>query len=333
MAPTGPWRQDVPGHLAAGAAVGDPHPDGHQEERERIEALEARIRGRLIVVCRNLPTDPWTYGATNVPADWTAIRSRGEVVLFQSPDAAKPNVGTGASDEQRWDSWVAFPAASFDPSTVAGLAYYWNANSLTGAADGSAVSSLPATVGGVALGQGTAARQPTVQTTTGGNRVIRFTPDGTATNDDELVATIATASQPVTVAIVHSIGGTGVQQVLDAGVQVLTSTTQVQAYAGSTLSKTLALPDALGVTVAVYNGASSLLYRNGGTPSAGTTGTTAVAATFRVGRSGSAGRPLTGDVAAITVHTGALTSAQVQTLGAGLASMYPTASTWAAVTG
>jgi hypothetical protein len=41
MAPTGPWRKPVETNLASGSAVTDAHPDGHQEERERIEKVEA----------------------------------------------------------------------------------------------------------------------------------------------------------------------------------------------------------------------------------------------------------------------------------------------------
>jgi hypothetical protein len=41
MAPTTPWRSNVVTHLASGVAPTDAHPDGHQEERERIEALES----------------------------------------------------------------------------------------------------------------------------------------------------------------------------------------------------------------------------------------------------------------------------------------------------
>jgi hypothetical protein len=163
--------------------------------------------------------------------------------------------------------------------------------------------------------------------------VIRFVgTDGTSTNDDELIATVAGTAQPVTVAMVHSIGGTTAQQILDGGVQILTSTTQLQTFAGSTLSRTLTLPDALGVTIAVFNGTTSKIYRNGGTPTIGAAGANAMATTFRVGRHGTSGRPLNGDVGAITVHSGALAPAQVQSLGAGLAGSYSTAAAWGLVT-
>lgn len=311
-------------------AAGSWYPIASHKTKTSLDALYGGA-GTPVVVCRRLPTDSWTVGASTTVADFPSIRAVGRVVQFQSPDAAKPNIGTGVADQQGWDSWLAFPAPAFDPATVPGLLYYWNANSVS-AADGTAVASLPATVGGAPLAQGTITRQPTVQTTAGGNRVIRFAPDGTATNDDDLTATITAAAQPVTVAIVHSIGGTVAQQILDAGVQILTSTTQLQAFAGSTLSKTLTLPDALGVTVAVFD-TTTRLYRNGGTPATGSSGATGLSATFRIGRHGSAGRPLTGDIGAVTVHAGALTAAQVQTLGAGLASQYSTAAAWAAVTG
>jgi hypothetical protein len=288
--------------------------------------------GTPVVVCRRLPSDPWTLGASTTAADFTAIRAANRTVTFQAPSNAAPNIGTGVADQQTWDSFLPFPAAAFDPATVPGLLYYWNPNSVS-AADGSAISSIPATVGGAALSQATGARQPAIQTLAGGNRVIRFVgTDGTAANDDELLATVTGTAQPVTVAMVHSIGGTTAQQILDGGVQILTSTTQLQTFAGSTLSRTLTLPDALGVTIAVFNGTTSKIYRNGGTPTIGAAGANAMATTFRVGRHGTSGRPLTGDVGAITVHSGALTPAQVQSLGAGLAGSYSTAAAWGLVT-
>jgi hypothetical protein len=288
--------------------------------------------GVPVIVSRNTTTDPWCLGASSVPADFNAIRAAGRVVQFQSPDAAKPDFGIGAAQQQRWDSWLQFPAGAFDPTSVAGLLYYWNPNTLS-AADGTAVSSLPASYGSPALTSGVAARQPTIQTLTGGQRVIRFAADGTAANDDELLATITASGQPVTVCIVHSIGGTTAQQVLDGGVQILTSTTQLQAYAGTTMSKTQTLPDALGITVAVYNGSTSRLYRNGGTPQSGNTGATGLTTTFRLGRSGTAGRGLVGDVGAVMVYSGALTAAQVDSMGSQLATQYATATPWTTVTG
>jgi hypothetical protein len=288
--------------------------------------------GTPVVVYRNGPSDPWVLGDTAAVADFTAIRANGQPVFFQSPAAAAPAVGSGLSDEHPRDNWLEFKPAAFDPSTIPGLLYYWNPNSIT-AADGTAVASLPATNGGVALVQATGVRQPTIQTV-GGQRVVRFPgSDGVSTDDKDLTGTVTATAQPVTVAFVHSIAGTVAQQLLDGGVQVLTSTTQLQAFAGSTLSRTLTLPDALGVTVVVFTGTTTRIYRNGGTPTVGNAGTTGMAATFRVGRHGTAGRPFNGDVGAITVHAGALTAAQVQSLGAGLASQYSTAAAWAAVTG
>jgi hypothetical protein len=288
--------------------------------------------GTPVLVYRNGASDPWVLGDTSTPADFTAIRANGQVVLFESPAAAAPIFGTGPSDQHPRDNWTEYKPAAFDPNTIPGLLYYWNPNSIT-AADGTAIASLPATNGGVALAQATAVRQPTIQTV-GGQRVIRFPgSDGTAADDKDLTGTVTATAQPVTVAFVHSIAGTVAQQLLDGGVQVLTSTTQLQAFAGSTLSRTLTLPDALGVTVVVFTGTTTRIYRNGGTPTTGNAGTTGMAATFRVGRHGTSGRPFNGDVGAITVHAGALTAAQVQSLGSGLAAQYSTAAAWAAVTG
>jgi hypothetical protein len=287
--------------------------------------------GVPVVVTRATSADSWKLGATSTAADFTAIRTAGRTVEFRSPDAAKPNFGTGSSDQQTWDQWIQFPALAFDPNTISGLLYYWDPNTLS-ASDGTAISALAATNGGVSLLQGTPARQPVVATV-GGQRVIRFTPDGTATNNDELLATLSgTVAQPVTIVIVHSIDGTGIQQILDGGVQILTSTTALQAFAGTTISKPITLPDALGVTVVTFNGASTKIYRNGGAPFIANAGANAMTTSFRVGRSGTAERPLTGDVGKIAVYSGALTPTQVNSVGAGFNAQYATAAPWSTVT-
>lgn len=287
------------------------------------------------VVTRSSATATWKIGMSSQDADFATARALGRIVDFRSPAAAAPSFGVAPDMQHGFDTWLEFPAAAYDPSSIANLLYFWDPDTLTGA-DGSPVSTLPASVGAAALGQTTAARQPTVQTLSDGKRVIRFSPDGTATNDDYLSATLAASqAQPFTVFMVHSVAGTtATQQLMQAGTEVLIQNTgSLQAYAGTTLSLTGQTPPlSLGVTVVVFNGTTTKIYRSGGTPAQGNAGTTALSTAFRIGQHSSAGRPFSGDIGRLGIYSRALTLQEVNDLGTGLATQYATSAAWTAAT-
>jgi parallel beta-helix repeat protein len=286
------------------------------------------------LVTRNDPAAPWKIGASNQDADFAGARARGQAVYFNAPIAAAPQFGTAVDQQHLWDTYLEFPAADFDPNSIPNLAYFWDPNVIS-AADGTAISTFAATVGGANLGEATPARQPTVQTLADGKRVIRMVWSGTAGTEQDLFATVTAMAQPFTMFIVHDVTGTTTtQQIVQAGAEVLIqSTGSLQAFAGSTLSLTGQTPPlALGVTVVVFNGTTSKMYRNGGTPAQGTTGTTALATTYRLGRHSSSGRPFAGNYGKNGIYQRVLTLAEINSLGQGLAASYASCAPWTAAT-
>jgi hypothetical protein len=94
MAPTGPWRKPVETNLASGSAITDAHPDGHQEERERIEKLEAQklpspgkpSSTQLLLLLPDGSTGTAPFGG-----------STGGLTVFFDPDTDEPFVDEAAS--------------------------------------------------------------------------------------------------------------------------------------------------------------------------------------------------------------------------------------------
>lgn len=218
---------------------------------------------------------------------------------------------------------------AFDPGSIANLAHYWVADNAAGP-DGSAVSSVPNSVaGGPVLAQATTARQPIVKIgVANGHRVIRFTPGADASTDDGLDATITSLAQPVTWFVVHNINtrtADAEQQVFQSGHELsyLGSPSVPQVYAGTSLAAfTGATPQTLGVTVLQITGGNVTFRRNGGAGSTIAAGTAATGTALTVGRHTTNGRGLSGDIASLGLYSRALTLAEVNTLGAGLASTF-----------
>lgn len=188
---------------------------------------------------------------------------------------------------------------------VPGLLYRWRADSIA-QADGTAVASWEAKTGGVALGQTTAANQPTYHTAgIGGKPSVRF--DGV---DDILSGAITSRAQPVTIVAVTKSDVLPVshRQLYHLGVEMMAHENDVwTGYAGAELYGGAVTVDPAVVTI-IADGGSSVIYKDGTGATPGNLGTSGLGSTAYVGGHPSLSRPWDGDVAEILVYDHVLTA-------------------------
>lgn len=192
-----------------------------------------------------------------------------------------------------------------DPTDVTGLVRRWRADTIA-QADASAVSSWAALVGGVALAQGTGADQPTYRTSSI-NSLPGVRWDGVT---DSLSGTITTVAQPVSFVVVVKHNGLGVdQEIINNSTELHIGTDNVARVWGGTADVTGGTADTNPhVLIVNMNGASSVIYRDGTSVGSGNPGANGAGATFQVGRFGTTGRPMTGDIAEILLYNHTLTA-------------------------
>ena len=206
---------------------------------------------------------------------------------------------------------IAVPSP-FTPASLSGLALWLDATAITGLVDADPVGTWSDLSGnGNDATQATAAKKPTYKTNIqNGKPVVRF--DGA---DDYLqTATIGALAQPNTVCIVGAlgvgdflldggVGGTARHVLLDSGGFVSWS-------AGTVVSSTVATPIALSVLTATFNGASSILRRNGAQIKAGNIGAQSCDG-WTIGGRFNGATVLGGDIAEVVFCSGLLSDALI----------------------
>jgi hypothetical protein len=205
---------------------------------------------------------------------------------------------------------VAAPASHTLPT--GNLLHRYRADSVTGVADGAAVASLPALVGGIALTQATGTSQPlyVASSAMGGKPALRWP---TVQSTDYLTASgFTTHAQPVTVTVVLSPADTaGTEGIFYAGSNMgilINGNKTYAAYGGTTnlvgaTNSQLTGPTVVTVT---FNGASSTIHVNGTLTASGTSpGTSSSGGIWYLGRT-NAGSPFRGDIAELIFNNTAL---------------------------
>lgn len=291
-----------------------------------INALLAATYGNRFVDTRRYLIDQGLAynGMSPTSADSTAIA--GDTIppsLIVTQDVTHPNgygyraMAACILDKLTALDWLKQKPAAI-PAPTATPAYAWDANTLTGA-DGAAVSSWAPSAGALSLTQGTAGKQPTI-VTAGGRKWVRL--DGV---DDELAVAALGLAQPFTVlarVTLRSLATQpGLQGILwpatgSAASMMVKTNGQVQVAANGVVVQTTpgsAASDASTILVGVYNGASTNVRVNTGTPVTGTLDPTyGMSQAFRIGYAfDSAGRLAAMDLAELRIYTKALDSSEI----------------------
>lgn len=197
------------------------------------------------------------------------------------------------------------------------LRAFWEGDSLAGA-DASAVSSwTDQTSNAYALAQGTPANQPILKTNiVNGHQVVRF-----ATNDFLTIASgLGATSQPITIFGVWNMANSSSQTLIQDNSTTsiglfITAGGLLGHYAGGAAFTAAITKGAWRMTMGTFNGASSFLAIDGGTHTTGNSGTSAFNTGAIVGATTGGGSfYLNGDIAALLVLTGTLTTANEDNL-------------------
>lgn len=205
---------------------------------------------------------------------------------------------------------------------ISGLKAWFRADRIAGLNDGDLVTTWSDSSGnGNHATQATAANKPTYKLNIfNGQPVVRF-----AATDYLATSAFTELAQPNTVFIVATGAETNGAQFLD-GIDVNKRHAIYQAggatnlYAGATLNG-MAHDSAKHVYVAIFAGASSKLYRDGGAASTGDAGAHALTGvTLAAEYTGNAGQ--VGDTSEFLLYAGTVAIANINVIGSGLASRY-----------
>lgn len=239
---------------------------------------------------------------------------------------------------------IAATKHTFTPTDIAGLMGWWDFSDPTQmftdtglttpvTADGDAIAGVTDKSGQANhLTQGTAGNRPLYKV----NRINGWPTALFDNTNDFLSRTTYTGgaiSQPDTLFLVVKVATTASFQEPMDGItarQILYDAdgTHWGMYAGSTWTSSIAYSTGTTmVAVGVFNGASSHLYRDGGAGEVMQPGSGTING-IRFGMGGDA-VPLNGEVGQGLIYTGALTAAQINSVGSYLATKYGT--TWTAV--
>jgi hypothetical protein len=212
------------------------------------------------------------------------------------------------------------------PTDVAGLKAWHKADAIT-ANDNDALSAWTDSSGnGNNLAQGTGINQPIYKTSImNGKPVVRF--DG---SNDNLASTFGTGqSSPYTVFVVSQFSASGTSQkmifdgVSDASAAIFRSVSNDAWYVnnGSQIGPATGASDVKHVYTAVFNGSSSSLSIDGGTPATGTLGTPSLAG-ITVGCRGNGTECADADIPEVIVYSGALSASDIDTVETYLGDKY-----------
>lgn len=215
----------------------------------------------------------------------------------------------------------------YDPSAVTGLRSWYAADRVTGLRDGDAVSSVSDHgPGDVTLVQATGANQPLwVRDVANHRPVFRF--DGS--NDYLQSASFSALAQQCTVVLVgkHTNAGSvdcffdGIGSSNRHVIYSNTPTGYLGMSAGTGIESTTDIGTNFVVIAAVFNGASSELFRNGTSILSGNAGTQKLTG-YTLGAAYDGTTPLLGDIAEVFVADGAMASATRRQLGGFLRMKY-----------
>lgn len=207
-------------------------------------------------------------------------------------------------------------------SALSGVIARYRADQITGLASGAAVSSWPNAQGPAgAATQATAGLQPTWQAgVMNGQPTVRF--DGT---DDRMTVAASGSAQPLTVLAVVNPDVVNDREIIGGGVELLVNTTW-NGWGGTT---TLVGPTATAAqntaVIFIANGATSTVRVTTGSgqpvTTTGTTGTTALSASFTVGSTGSA-RFWDGEIAELVIFSQALSASDLAVVDSYVGSRY-----------
>lgn len=292
------------------------------------DALSANYVGRYVDTRRYLIDNGLAVaGITPTGSDTTAIAGDTIPPSLVVADGVHPNqqgyrgMATKFLASLRGLDWLRDKPGNV-PAPTPVVSQRWLASDLT-AADGVAVASWSANVGGVALTQGTGSAQP-VMATVGGKRYVRF--DGV----DDMLSGATGITQPSTIIIRAKVRATPAgkwhglvwSQVSPGIVMAVTEDRRVRVGATSNFSgpANQAPVDAAENYIAVFNGASSSVRVGSNAATTGDVGTGGMS-TMRVGYAfnGSA-QYAEIDVAEILVYNRALSTDEVDAVLAGITS-------------
>lgn len=158
---------------------------------------------------------------------------------------------------------------AFAPTDIANLVAWWKADAITGLANGAGVSSWPDSSGNARnLAQATSARQPSYQ-----QEFPDFLPVVRFAGDDFMPVSWTLIAQPITVFLVASMPTITADQYFYDGFSTArcalfwagqaTEDQTLHLYSGTEASMGIGAPLPFAAYVAIHNGASSFLYRNG----------------------------------------------------------------------
>lgn len=216
-------------------------------------------------------------------------------------------------------------SGTFNPGSVSGLALWFKADAGTSTTtNGAAISQWNDQSGNARhVAQATGANQPTYQeNVVNGRPVVRF--DGT---NDYLEATGFTLTQPNTMFVVAkpanvaSNGKNVVDGVTTRNAVTIGTTPKIGLNAGSDVNSTLDWTVAFQLVTAVFNGASSLVRRNGVASAAVNPGTASLAG-IRIGTFNGSLAMWNGDVAEVLVYNAALSTVDRDAVESHLTSKY-----------
>lgn len=224
---------------------------------------------------------------------------------------------SGISGERKLNS-----SSSLTPDQIAGLQLWYAANAITGKSDGDTVTSWT-DAGSQGKNLAEATNPPTYRTNVINSLpVVRF--DGT--NDTMTAAAITSISQPLTVFMVVKSNNLSKDRYWDTRITGRTlfgnDTSGYELYAGSAVLTGGTRDTSWHIFTVIYNGASSIARRDGTSIITGNPGTNAMAPEFVVGSDGLGGDFMSGDVAECGVYNSALSTANHNALGQGLATKY-----------
>lgn len=204
---------------------------------------------------------------------------------------------------------VAPPA---DRVPTATLAHRFRADSITGLADGAAVASWPAKVGGQTFAQATAASQPAwAASAVNSKPAVRWP---SAVNIKFMSSSgLGTLNQGYTVAAV--VKNTTISDNLHLfawNTELQINASKWTLYGGANLSEASNAPaNTWQIVVGIFNGGTSAIWRNGTQTATGTGGGVQATGTFNLGQRSDGVRQWEGDIAEVFVFSSALTNAQL----------------------
>lgn len=171
-------------------------------------------------------------------------------------------------------AWVDVSGGSGLAIPTSGLHMRLRADEITGLSNGDPVATWPDISGnGRDATQATSGKRPTWQSAgVNGRPAVRFT---LASSQYMATASWTELAQPNTVVVVASISASSYicDGIADGYRHAIFAISGMSIFAGSSVSGSVSMPAAASVWTGVYNGASSLLRRNGTTVASGNAGT------------------------------------------------------------